>query len=296
MQEAVVGHAKGLASQAVEQYEKRQYKSLQSSLAAISAIQAKLSAVDSALEELQTVWANLRKKIHGYVKELRGEALRRLQEEIGQPEGFANSIITLGILAFEIPIFKDSVFQDMNEVLNSAGGGSTGMEGMDYLLRLGLILMKQKDDTSADDGTMSRSAAAKRIASEFKQFQNVHNMFWNQAVQKMQKSPDECVHEMKAKAVANDQEAPLDRDDLKKGLSSFWHHYDTLLNRSLDGEIQIAEVVAECLQEVASLRKHHNDPGQLGPLLIKDSIPQFLGLEIGVDCIIRFVKTIRRVE
>ena len=280
----MVGHAKGLASQADQQYEKRQYKSLQSTLAAVSAIQAKLSAVDSALEELQTVWANLRKKILGYVKELRGEALRRLQEETQQPEGFANSIITLGILAFEIPIFKDSIFQDMNEVLNSAGGGSTGMEGMDYLLRLGQILMKQKDDTSADDGTMSRSAAAKRIASEFKQFQNVQNMFWNQAVQKMQKSPDECVNETDAKAIANDQEAPLDRNDLKKGLSSFWHHYDTLLNRSL-GEIQIAEVVVECLQEVARLRKHHNDPGQLDPLLIKDSIPQFLGLEIGVDCI-----------
>lgn len=277
-QETIVGRSKGLASQAKEHYRKRMYKSLQSSLVAMREIQTKFSAVDPKLDQLQHVLDELEHKILGDVKVLREEAVSKLKEGgegSREPEGFANNLITLGLVAFEVPTFKAYVLEQMNELLNTA---STGVQ---YILNLGKFLMQYSDaSSSVDDGTMSRSAAAKRIASEFKQFQNVQNMFWNQAVQKMQKDPEECVKEMEAKQVLDNQNASLDKNDLKKGLSSFWDHYDALLNRSLDGEIQLTGIVNECLEQVSALRGYNNVSGKgtvLDPLRIKDSLPQFLG-------------------
>ena len=122
-QEAIVGRSKGLASQATEQYRKRMYKSLQSSLVAMKEIQTKFSAVDPELDQLQNVLDQLERKILGSVKALREEALSKLKEG-GQgsqePEGFANNLITLGLVAFEIPTFKAYVLEQMNELLNTA--------------------------------------------------------------------------------------------------------------------------------------------------------------------------------
>ena len=288
-QDAVLGHAKGLASKAGEHYNKRMYKSLQSNLVAMKALQAKFSAVDAELDQLQHVWEELHKKIREYVKEVREEAVQKLKEGSGsgssgccEVEGFANNLITLGLLAFEIPTFKGDILEQMNELMNNARRDCGGIQ---YILKLGPFLMQHSDaGDSVDDGTMSRPAAAKRIASEFKQFQNVQNMFWNQAVQKMQKSPGTCVEEMGAKTILDDQDATMDRDDLKEGLTSFWDHYDHLLNQTLEGAIQLNNVVSQCLQEVAALRKNHAATGgTLDPLLIKESIPQLLGGTSGFD-------------
>jgi len=273
-QEEIVGRSKGLASQANEHYRKRMYKSLQSTLVAMREIQE----VDPKLDQLQNVLDELEQRIRGDVKVLREEAVSKLKEGregSWELEGFANKFITLGLVAFEVPTFTAYVLEQMNELLNMAS------KGVQYVLNLGKFLMQYSDVSgSVDDGTMSRSAAAKRIASEFKQFQNVQNMFWNQAVQKMQKDPKECVKEMEAKQVLDNQNASLDKNDLKKGLRSFWDHYDALLNRSLDGEIQLTDIVNECLQQVSALRRDHNVSGKgtvPDPLRIKDSLPQFLG-------------------
>lgn len=245
----------------------------------------KLSVVDSDLDELQKVYDDVRERILTYVKKLREEAKRKLKEDAdGEPEGLANNLVTLGLLAFELPTFKEHIIEQMNELLNKASGGHTGVQ---YLLNLGQFLMQLKDDGGTiDDGTMSRSAVAKRIASEFKQFENVQNMFWNQAVQKMQKAPEECVKDMNAKSILDDGEVLLDEGDLKNGLGSFWDHYNEMLNQSLDRQIQLEDIVSKCLEEVAMLRKRHNVGGDvLDPLSIKESLPRFLGDSVEVDSV-----------
>ena len=97
---------------------------------------------------------------------------------------------------------------------------------------------------------------------------------------KCKRTPKNVSRTWNAKQVLDNQKASLDKNDLKQGLSSFWDHYDALLNRSLDGEIKLTDIVNECLQQVCALREYHNVSGKgtvLTPLLIKDSLPQFLG-------------------
>ena len=278
-----MAHAEALKREAIDQHEKRLYRSLQSSLAAIKEILETLGPLDPKYPKLvpllEAVSDLLRQKIKDYVSQTQEQGLRKLRQDGLQKEkmeGFVNSLITLGHIAFELPTFKALVVEKMDELIKEACGGKRGVQNC---WDLGQALMKYQDEHgNVDDGTMSKSAVAKKIVSEFPRFRNTQHMFKEQAMEATQKDPEASVKKMKAKSIVTDEEVPLDSKDLLRAWKSFQEHYDALLKRAFSGETQL-DVAGMCKDKIAALRKDHNVDGEeLDPVLIKESIPQFLGL------------------
>ena len=250
---------------------------MQNGLATIAAVR-KNFATSGVAEHLDKTWDDLRHRIQKYVSEIHDSCRKTIQQHSADDAELyvvVNGIIDLALVAFEVESFQKEVSKWINSLLALANQGGSGVE---YLLMLGKLLMQDQDERDRPaDSTISRSAAARWVVNEYKQFQNVQNMFWNKAVEKMQKGPDACVREMQLKRVDNDTNLALDEADLKAGLTHFWSKYEALVNSSLAREIGLADIPRMCLDEVKRLRAVLNaSQPELDPLLAKEQIPALL--------------------
>ena len=144
MGDVVASHALQMCADARSHLESFRYKSLQHSLAALVRLEATFGASHEDIyrkltEAIQQLHSDLRKRIQESVDHARGCLERK------QMHGFADDLIYLGLIWWELTDFKAAAQQQICKLLSCCLSRHRKL-GKGYLVSLGMHLAKVQDD------------------------------------------------------------------------------------------------------------------------------------------------------